>query len=99
MKVILDFVHDWNKNEDEAHCKEMGALSDLEHNKESNSEDILGAGLGDNSMHPMSSFMQETELAIEDTNDPTIEELRPLTANVHQHGMFMLKKVSHHSCS
>jgi len=47
-------------NEYEAHRKEMGTLTDLQDNEESNTEDILGAGMGDYSMHPMLSFMQET---------------------------------------
>jgi len=77
----------------------MGTLTDLEDNEESNTEDILGVGMGDYSMHPMSPFMQETELAIEDANNMTVEELGLLTATENQHGMFMLKKVSHPSCS
>jgi len=43
----------------------MGTLSDLENNEYSNYEDILGAGLGEDSMHPMPSFVQESVFAIE----------------------------------
>jgi len=37
----------------ESQGKGMGVLSYLEDNEDSDSEDISGAGLGDDSMHPV----------------------------------------------
>jgi len=83
-------------DEYEANGEGMDQLSDHE---ESDFDDNPGAGLGGDSMHPVLSFAQESDLAIEEANDVTIDEIGLLTATEHRHGMFMPQKVSGNSHS
>ena len=64
-------------DEYEANGEGLETLSD---NEENDFEDNSGAGLGGDSMHPVPSFAQESDLAIEEANDMTIDELGLLTA-------------------